>query len=268
MPATDSNLMSFRAELAIAIECAREAGGILLRHRPGTVDSWDKSEGDPVTAADLEADEAIRARLSAVFPEDALLTEESADDPMRLGRERCWIVDPIDGTREFIAGIPEFAISIGLVVRGEPVVGVVFNPAVDVLYSGYRGGGCFRNGVRVGVSGCTELSRARACVSRSEIETERMAPYLDWFSSLEAVGSIAWKLALVSGGEMDFNLSMRGKHEWDVCAGDLLVREAGGRYLDLEGAPRRYNQPDPDDTSPRLAGTQPLWAEFVERLER
>ncbi len=258
----DADSGSYARELEVAVAAARAAGRLLTRYfrpgQPSRAQSWEKSENNPVTQADLDADTAIREHLTSHFPDDGLLSEESEDDPNRLTRTRCWIVDPIDGTREFIKGIPEFAISIGLVRAGIPVVGVVFNPVVDALYAARLGNGCHRNGAPVRVSSCPRLSQARVVASHSELKSQKLEPYRDDFASLEAVGSIAWKLALVAGGEVDFNISLRPKREWDVCAGDLLVREAGGHYMDFERGPRRYNQPDPLSRRPMAAGSPTL----------
>ena len=123
--------MSYQRELQVALDAAREAGEILLRHYQGESRSWEKSEDNPVTLADLESDRAIVARLRAAFPDDGVLSEESLNDPTRVGKRRVWIVDPMDGTKEFTRRIPEFAVSIALAENGEPVLGVVHNPAAD-----------------------------------------------------------------------------------------------------------------------------------------
>lgn len=247
------------------MSAARHAGAILREHFAGNPAQWEKSKGNPVTQADLEADELIRAMLTLQFPRDGLLTEESVDDLSRLERDRCWIIDPMDGTREFTEKRPEFSVSIALAIRGRPAVAVVFNPMRDVLYHAMQGGGCFRNEVRVQVSPCQRLDQARVLASRSELAQQRLDRVEDWFASLEPMGSIAWKLALVAGGEIDFNVSMRPKSEWDVCAGDLLIHEAGGYYVDFAGEPRRYNLRDPVEQAPMVAGNPALLSEFRDR---
>jgi myo-inositol-1(or 4)-monophosphatase len=234
--------MPFDRELEVARAAALEAGGILLRHYREGTRSWQKGEDDPVTLADLESDRAIARRLREAFPGDALLSEETAADPDRVRARRVWIVDPMDGTKEFTRRIPEFAVSIALAEAGEPVVGVIYNPAAGVALWAARGAGCFRDGVRARVSRCTRLEQAVVIASRTEISRGQFEPYAGWFKELRPVGSIAWKLACIACGEGDLNVSVAPKNEWDVCAGDLLVREAGGAYLDFAGAPRRYNQ--------------------------
>jgi myo-inositol-1(or 4)-monophosphatase len=235
--------MSYERELSIALEAAHEAGTILRHYYEIGTGSWEKSEDNPVTLADLEADRAIAARLSAAFPGDAILSEETIRDDGRLDRQRVWIVDPMDGTKEFTKRIPEFAVSIALTEAGEPVVAVILNPAANVAVWATRGGGAFRDSESVAVSACEKLEDAVVIASRTEISRDQFAPYQGWFKELRPVGSIAWKLACIACGDGDLNISVAPKNEWDVCAGDLLVREAGGAYLDFDGAPRAYNQP-------------------------
>jgi len=271
--------MPYRAELDVALSAALEAGDVLIRHWQGSPESWEKSEDNPVTKADLEADACIARRLVAAFPGDALLSEETVADPSRTSRSRVWIVDPMDGTKEFIARIPEFAVSVALVEDGEPVVGAIVNPAARVAVFGSRGGGAFRAPLEAGgdaaalrgaarpaaVSTRAELEQAVAIASRTEISRDQLSAYSDWFARLVPVGSIAWKLACVAAGEGDLNVSVAPKNEWDVCAGDLLVHEAGGTYCDFQGARRRYNQPDTLIGAGMVAGPRPLVERFLER---
>jgi myo-inositol-1(or 4)-monophosphatase len=257
--------MPYESELRVARQAAREAGEILLRHYRGGTERWEKAKGDPVTAADLEADGAIAAALRRAFPDDALLSEETVDDRSRLARERVWIVDPMDGTKEFTRRIPEFGVSIALVERGEPVVGVILNPAAATAVWASAGGGCFRDGRWVRVSGVDELARAVVIASRTEISRDQFAPYEGWFKELRPVGSIAWKLACIACGDGDLNVSVAPKNEWDVCAGDLLVREAGGVYVDFAGERRIYNQARTLIEAGMAAGPPALVRAFLER---
>jgi myo-inositol-1(or 4)-monophosphatase len=229
-------------ELETARAAAHEAAGILLRHYHAGSPAWEKSRNDPVTLADIEADRAIRAHLSRVFPEDGLLSEESDDDLVRLSRQRVWLVDPMDGTREFTKRLPEFAVSIALARGGEPVVGVIVNPLADSEIWATRGGGSFRDGRRLHLRECSRLEQAHAVASRSELARGELAGRLAGLASLRAMGSIAWKLAVIASGEADFTYSLAPKNEWDICAGDLVLREAGGCYVDVAGRPRHYNQ--------------------------
>jgi myo-inositol-1(or 4)-monophosphatase len=234
--------MSYERELETALDAARAAGEVLLRHYRGETRSWEKSEDNPVTLADLESDRAIAEHLHRAFPDDGLLSEETVSDPGRTQKERVWIVDPMDGTKEFTRKIPEFAASIALVEAGEPVVGVIHNPAAGATIWASRGGGTYRDGHRVTVSDVTALSEAVVIASRTEISRNQFAPYEGWFREIRPVGSIAWKLACIAAGDADLNVSVAPKNEWDVCAGDVLVREAGGVYVAFDGSRRVYNQ--------------------------
>lgn len=270
----DRSTRSFNAELAVALAAAHEAGGILLRHYRDGTEHWEKSEDNPVTKADLESDTAIVRRLRHSFPADGILSEETASVPGRGARHRTWIIDPMDGTKEFVGHIPEFAVSIALVEDGEPVVGVVLNPAAGRVIAGAVGRGTWQapwTGGGIGattpayVSSTRTLSDAVVIASRTEISRGRFAPYEDWFGEIRAVGSIAWKLACIACGEGDLNVSVAPKNEWDVCAGDLLVREAGGIYVDFDGLPRRYDQQNPLIERFMAAGPQALVDAFCHR---
>lgn len=255
------------AELAAALECAAEAGGILRHYWDLGESGWQKTEDedvdDPVTRADLDADAAIRARLSERFPRDGIVTEE-ADTDVTGTSGRTWIVDPMDGTREFVDRVAEFAVSIALVEGGEPVVAVVANPLAGITVRATRGGGTWRGGERVSVSRCTTLSEATAIASRSETKRGDWDPFAGWFRDVRKMGSIAWKLSAIACDVGDLNVSVRPKHSWDVCAGDLLVREAGGVYLDRLGRAARYDAPR-SVLPGRVAGPPALVERFLER---
>jgi myo-inositol-1(or 4)-monophosphatase len=257
--------MSYERELDVAREAAEAAGAALRRHYEQGTETWEKSEDNPVTLADLESDRIIHEHLGRAFPDDAILSEETVSDASRLEKARVWIVDPMDGTKEFTRKIPEFGASIALVDGGEPVVGAIYNPAAQVGVWARRGGGTWRDGQRVRVSSCEKLSDAVVIASRTEISRGQFEPYDGWFRELRPVGSIAWKLACIACGEGDLNVSVAPKNEWDVCAGDLLVREAGGIYVAFDGTPRRYNQDKTLIDAGMAAGPPGLVETFLER---
>jgi myo-inositol-1(or 4)-monophosphatase len=271
--------MAYGDELDVALAAACEAARILRRHWRGHTETWEKSEDNPVTEADLEADRSIVARLRAAFPGDAILSEETAHDADRTTKRRAWIVDPMDGTKEFIARIPEFAVSIALVVDGEPVVGAIVNPAAGVSVFASRDAGAHRARLDgsmaavalraaaspVSVSACTRLEDAELIASRTEISRDQLATYTGWCRTIRPMGSIAWKLACIASGEADLNVSVAPKNEWDVCAGDLVVREAGGVYCAFDGSRRRYNQADPRVPGSMVAGPKALVEAFRAR---
>ena len=257
--------MAYDRELEVALDAAREAGRILLGHYERGTEAWEKSEDNPLTVADLESDRAIAARLGAAFPADAVLSEETVSDPSRLERSRVWIVDPMDGTKEFTRKIPEFCVSIALAVDGVPVVGVIQNPAAGVTLWASEGRGCFRDGKPVRVSPITRLEDAVVIASRTEISRDKFEAHAGWFKELRPVGSIAWKLGCVAAGDGDLNVSLAPKNEWDVAAGDCLVAEAGGVYVAFDGSRRLYNQADPLIETFMAAGPPALVKAFCER---
>lgn len=254
--------------LQLAITAAQAAAEITLRYYGGTYEVGHKGGDDPVTTADLEADACLRRLLLAAHPEYGWLSEETVDDPDRLERERVWIVDPIDGTREFVTGIPEYVVSVALVERGEPVVAVICNPVRLELYAAVRQGGTFLNGRRVFCTETGTLGGAELVVSRSETRRGETAAFAPHLGSVRPLGSVAYKLAVVAAGQADLNASVQPKNEWDVCAGDLLVREAGGQMLALDGTVRRYNQPDPLIPGGLAAGNPQLVAAMLELIRR
>lgn len=208
-----------------------------------------KTPDQPLTEADLAADALLHELLIGARPEYGWLSEETRDGPDRLARRRVWIVDPIDGTRSFIAKRPEFAISIGLVHDGAPIVGIVYNPARDELFHAARGGGAFvvRGGaapVRLRVSERELGDGVSMLASRSEIAAGELDGFRhDW--RIQPAGSTAYKLAGIAESQGDAFVSRGPKSEWDICAGVLLVSEAGGRATDLSGEVARFNGADP-----------------------
>lgn len=266
--------LPYHDDLAVALSAADEAGAILLRHYRGASEHWEKSEDNPVTKADLESDAAIVRWLRARCAGDAVLSEETANDAGRTAQRRVWIVDPMDGTKEFVGRIPEFAVSIALVEDGEPVVGVILNPAAERAVAATRGAGCwqmpwtgggFGAATRAQVSSVRTLGDAVVIASRTEISRKQFDPYAGWFREIRPVGSIAWKLGCIACGDADLNVSVAPKNEWDVCAGDLLVREAGGVYVSFAGTKRRYNQANPLIEDFMAAGPEALVRGFCER---
>jgi myo-inositol-1(or 4)-monophosphatase len=240
-PAAEAELA---ADLELAAEAARLAGIVVLQDFGGEHRVTHKGPDQPLTGADLAADRLLREVLGAARPGYGWLSEETADRPDRLRCDRVWIVDPIDGTRSYISGRPEFAISIGLAVAGAAVVGVVYNPGTGELFRCVRGGGAWLDG-RAGALRVRPAGAPRVLVaSRTEIAAGELDPFAD--VAVVPLGSTAYKLARIAAGEADVFLSRGPKSEWDVCAGALLVEEAGGRATDLAGRMLRYNRPDPE----------------------
>ncbi len=221
-----------------------DAGSLAMKHWVARPPSWDKSPDNPVTQADLEVDSLLHDRLLALLPTAGWLSEETRDEPSRLQRDQVWIVDPIDGTKEFIEGVPQFAISIALAQAGKVVLSAVFNPARDELYSASQGGGAWLGGRRLSMVDRAELQGSRALASRTEVKNGEFSAFEGLFQ-LTSTGSIAYKLALIAAGEADLTFSQGAKWEWDVAGGVLLVQEAGGRAVGLGGRELRFNQAFP-----------------------
>jgi myo-inositol-1(or 4)-monophosphatase len=233
----------FARELEAARVAALAAGEIVRRYyrdRGFQIDQ--KGKDNPVTTADFEADRKLKEILHGGFPEYGWLSEETADDGARLRRERVWIVDPLDGTKEFIKGIPEFVVAIALADRGVPVVGVSYNPISNELFMGARGTGVLLDGAPARVTPRDSLANARVLASRSETSRGEWKSY-EGRIKIDPIGSVAYKLALVAAGRADATFTLTPKSEWDIASGTLLVREGGGRVTDLDGREIRFNQP-------------------------
>ncbi|HEY2986348.1 MAG TPA: 3'(2'),5'-bisphosphate nucleotidase CysQ [Candidatus Binatia bacterium] len=232
----------FFQELETAERAAREAGAIIMGYYGKEYRIEEKSKNNPVTVADLEANVKIQEILLGRYPADGWLSEESKDDLVRLKTPRVWIIDPIDGTREFIEKIPQFTVSIGLAVEGRPAVGVVYNPAQAKLYKAAKGFGAALNDSPIRVTPRAKVEGAALIVSRSE-PRKRFQPFAE-ICHVQPVGSIAFRLALIGGGEGDAMLTFRALHEWDVCGGVAVVEGAGGVVIDGQGNPITFNRQD------------------------
>src|SRR5262245_17113229 len=237
-------MSDFARERDVAVAAAREAGAAIARYYRGEITAREKGHDNPVTAADLEANAIIHRHVGTAFPDDGWLSEETADSTDRLARARVWVVDPLDGTKEFIQHIPEFCVCIALVEDGRPVVAVEYNPAADRLYLASRGRGTTVNGAPARVSRTGRVADAVVMASRSEDkrgEWDAFKPHC----RVILTGSVAFKLAELSSGNGDATFTLTPKNEWDICAGSLLVEEAGGRVTGLDGEPLVFNQPSP-----------------------
>jgi myo-inositol-1(or 4)-monophosphatase len=230
-----------------------------LRRESMRVD--DKGAAGPVT----DADRAINDVLTRMLPADGegWLSEESRDDPVRLERRRVWAVDPLDGTKEFVAGIPEWCVSVGLLEDGEAVAGGIANPATGEVFLGGRGTGVTYNGRPARVSGRQSLEGALVLASRSEVDRGEWERFRGASFTVRPMGSVAYKLALVAAGLADATWTLVPKHEWDVAAGVALVLAAGGTVRTKDGSPLRFNQARPKLTG--LIAQSPALLSDVER---
>jgi myo-inositol-1(or 4)-monophosphatase len=232
-----SGAAALQADLEVALAAARAAAEVVASHFRTAIEVRYKDTEQPVTEADLAADDLLRDALLGARPEYGWLSEESAARPGRAGG-RSWLVDPIDGTSSFVEGIPEFAVSVGLVEGDRPVVGVVANPATGQVYWAVEGGGAWLDGVRISVRDAPGAARVLVA-SRAEQRKGWLAAFGGW--ELASCGSTAVKMCRVAEGRADAFVSFGPKHPWDVCAADLIVREAGGTVTDLRGDPLPYH---------------------------
>lgn len=258
-------------ELGRAEGIAREAGRVLLRHYHGDLAVDDKG-GEPVTAADRESNALIVERLREAFPDDAVVAEESSLDPELEDGVRTWVVDPLDGTKEFIAHNGEFCLMIGLVVEGRPAAGVVYRPTDDLLYRGGPGIGAERvrgdDVLELRVSEVSDPAAMRLVMSRSHRDERfgRMMAELGieepWIS-----GSVGLKAGLVAEGICDLYLHpSRGTKLWDTAAPEAILAGAGGRITDFDGGPLRYDPRHVENLRGILVSNGTSHDELVERL--
>lgn len=214
---------------------AAEAGALALAHwQRGDIESWEKSPGHPVSAVDLEIDAFLRERLAAIDPDAGWLSEETLDHPDRLFGHRVWVVDPIDGTRDFLRGRPGWAVSIALVEGGLPIIGVLDAPALDQRWHTVSGGGAYRNGVRLTASQRTTFAGAR-------VPTDALPRHDRDLTVVAKPNSIALRIAMVAADEADLVATIRWGHEWDIAAAALIAQEAGARVTDAHGRELIFN---------------------------
>jgi myo-inositol-1(or 4)-monophosphatase len=232
------------ADILNRIQAALEASrGVFARFTPGAIETEYKAGHDPVTEADRALDAVLRKEL--LREDEGWLSEESVDDPIRLERSNVWVVDPLDGTREFVTGIPEFCVSIGFVENRRPVAGGIFNPATDETFLGAIDSGVTYNGKPAQPSQRKTLDGALVLASRSEVKRGEWKAFESAPCKIRPMGSVAYKLGLVSAGLADITFTLTPKNEWDVVAGAALVQSAGGFASTLDKAALTANHRDP-----------------------
>ncbi len=239
MPASEAvNLTEVAARLAASV---REAG-LLARSMFGTtVKNWTKGESSPVSEADIAVDRLLHERLTGTALGFGWLSEESVDDPTRLAARYVWIVDPIDGTRAYLASQPDWAVSAALVENGRPIVGCLYAPVTDEFFVAIIGKGATRNNAPLAATRGTSLAQARVAGPKSVLE--RLAKLAPPFTIMPRTRSLALRLARVAQGEYDVAIAGVDSHDWDLAAADLLVHEAGGALTAIGGGTVIYNRP-------------------------
>jgi myo-inositol-1(or 4)-monophosphatase len=226
----------FRDELAAIV---REAGALAASTFGGRYKSWTKGGGSPVSEADIAVDDFLRERLPRLLPA-AWLSEETEDDRARLDATRLWIVDPIDGTRAYVAGLPDWAVSVALVEDGRPVAAVLFSPMDDGFYLALAGEGATLDGAPIAASMSTDFAAARVAGPKRRIDQfAKSAPDI---IAEPKVHSLALRIARVAAGRLDVAFAGPDSHDWDLAAADLLVHEAGGLLTTYDGQPLIYNR--------------------------
>ena len=238
------------ADIERAVSGLGLAAEVLRRHAGGPIHVEMKDGWSPVTAADREVDVLLRSLLPG--PGDGWLSEESEDDGQRVHCRRVWVVDPLDGTRAFVARRPDYSVSIALLIDGEPRLGAIGHPATGVTVVGGPGLGVQVHGTP-GLPWPVLDERLRVMVSRSEWKGGEWA-HLDGHCQLLPCGSVAWELALVAAGVADATWTLHPKHEWDVAAGAALVAAAGGELWLPRGGHLRWNRSRPRFLSFAAAG--------------
>ncbi|QFT76277.1 Inositol-1-monophosphatase [Erythrobacter sp. THAF29] len=242
-------------------EIVREAGRIAHSRWPGgghDLQSWEKTPGDPVSEADLECDRFLRRELGHLLPAAGWLSEESADNKARMGGDLLWLVDPIDGTRDFVRGRTGWAISVALVSAGKPLIGMLCAPARGEEWLAVAGQGATLNGRPLRASTRTEFAGSRVPIDQlPEADSDLVA--------VEKPNSIALRIAMVADDRADLVATLRWGFEWDIAAATLIAREAGAEVSDAFGRPLAYNKHDPRDFGV-LVCSPGIHAAAVERL--
>ena len=224
------------------VQVVREAGAMALERFSKPLKTWHKNNASPVSDADIAVDSFLRERLVAATPGYGWLSEESEDDAARLAAERVWIVDPIDGTRAFIGGKPDWSVAAALVERGRPVLAALFAPVEDCLYVAAAGEGATCNGAPIRATAGTGLEGMWVAGPRRHLEV--LAALAPTVQTVPKIHSLQLRLARVAQGVIDLAFASGSGHDWDLAAADLLVHEAGGVLTTFGGETPCYNRRD------------------------
>ena len=234
---------SYDHELLTLQSAVRKAGRRVLELARDGFETHLKADQTLVTTADLEVDRILKETLLSAYPDDSWLSEESIDDKKRLTNPRVWVLDPIDGTTYFSKGIPQYAISLALVEKGNPAIAVIFNPATNEFFLAVRGKGATLNNHPIQVRSLPG-NKLSILVNPNSLKRKPLRQLAE-MADCQPMGSIAYTLALVAGGRADATIHLGTQNEWDVAAGTLLVQEAGGIVVDKHWNAIRFNKPTP-----------------------
>jgi myo-inositol-1(or 4)-monophosphatase len=217
----------------------REAGALARAAFGKPMRTWAKEHNSPVSEVDIAVNDLLRDRLRALAPDAGWLSEETEDDPARLDAGRVWIVDPIDGTRSFIAGRPDWTISVALVAGRRPVVAALYAPVSEEFFRAIAGAGATRNAVAMTASQGGTIAGARVGGPKGILD--RLAATAPAFTVMPRVHSLALRLARVADGTLDAAFASDTSRDWDLAAADLLVHESGGALTTTGGTTLAYN---------------------------
>ena len=253
-------------DLALLVEAAEAAGRIAMSHFKSGVETWEKPGEGPVTQADMEIDRMLHARFSAARPDYGWLSEESESAHDRDSRERVFIVDPIDGTRAFIAGEQGWGCALAVAERGIVTAAAMHLPVRGETFAATLGGGATRNGAPVRASARQALEGASALAASTQLRAEH------WPGGVPPVErhfrpSLAWRLCLVAEGRFDIMVTLRDAFEWDIAAGSLIATEAGATVTDRLGGALRFNL-HPAKAPGVICAPAPLHSALLARLGR
>ncbi len=234
----------WNADLDLIVAAAHAAGAIALTFFGQSPEVWWKNEDrSPVSAADFAANAYLLEHLRSARPSYGWLSEETDDEPSRLSCETVFVVDPIDGTRAFIAGKPTWCVSVAVVHKGTPVAGVLVAPALGEEFSAVAEGQALKNGLPISVRRTETCDRLRVATAQDML-TGMTPAFRDSVERVEHIPSLAYRLAMIADGRIDATLVKRNSHDWDLAAADLILARAGGRLVDLDGRNLVYNGQD------------------------
>lgn len=246
-------------DLEIALAAAAKASAVALEHWKRGPLHWDKSDGSPVSEGDIAVNQVLHEAIGKARPDYGWISEETPDDLSRLARRRVWIADPIDGTRDFIAGGIDWCIALALLDDGKPILSIVSCPAANEIFIARRGEGATRNGAPITMADRLRLSDASIIANRSVLarlgKTSGGAPHL----------ALSVRLCRIAEGRLDATVATTPKHDWDLAPGDLIVREAGGRVSTADGAPFHFNRRETRQAG-LIAAPSRLHQDIVEKL--
>lgn len=262
MPEVDTTQLD--ADFDLLRQAVRDAGALAMEFYKGEYRSWMKAGDSPVTDADIAVNDLLHRQLATARPDYGWLSEETEDDPVRLERDRVWVVDPIDGTRAFARGQPHFVVSVALVENGRPVLGAIYNPALDEFFEARLGQGARLNGQVIHVSERRDLEGCRMVAFAPMFKHPAWTTPWPEMDILER-NSVAYRIALVACGGADAAIALNTKNDWDLAATQLILTEAGGLMTGHDGSPLIYNLPQPRHRSLVAAGPK-LHAAIRERV--